>query len=98
MARDRYGIKIDRPTAKRLFEAGRYVEQQPRSRVAPPSGPFEFAGMATLKVTTACNPMTGSTPGANGRGKLQQFDRTSYSDAASTVYPILNCTAKTVTT
>jgi hypothetical protein len=96
MGRDRHGIKIDRPTARRLFEAGRYVEQQPRSRVSPPSGPVDFGGSTMVKVTTALNPMSGSTPGANGRGKIQSLVGGSYADASSTVYPVLNDSEKTV--
>lgn len=52
--------------------------------------------LTMLKVTTAGNAMSGSTPGANGRGKIQQFNGTSYSDLNSTIHPFLNDSEKIV--
>jgi hypothetical protein len=96
VARDRYGIKFSKSAVKRLGETTRYVEQQPRNQVAPPAGGNNFGGVMTLLVTTALNPMSGATPGANGRGKIQKLVSGSYSDFSTTVFPILNDTEKTV--
>jgi len=96
MSRDRYGIKFTPSAAKRVAQVARYVEQQPRSRAPDPSPPVIFGGLTVLHVTTACDPMSGATPGKAGRGKIQKFDGTSYSDLSSTAYPIINDTEKTV--
>jgi hypothetical protein len=97
MAMDnRRGVKLSPSAARRLIDAGRFVEQQPRSKAPQIAGPADFGGGVMLVVTTACNPMSGATPGKNGRGKIQKFDGTSYSDFSSTVYPIHNDTEKTV--
>lgn len=92
----RKGVKIAPNAAKRIIEAARYIEQQPRNSVAPQGPPVDFAGITIVHLTVACNPMSGVTPGANGRGKIQQFNGTSYSDLSTTVYPILNDIAKTI--
>ncbi len=96
MSRDRYGVKFTKSAARRLAESARYVEQQPRNRAPTLRGPSEFAGPVMLKVTTALGPMSGGTPGAGGRGKIQKFDGTAYTDLSTDVYPILNDTEKTV--
>lgn len=97
MPPNRYnGVKISPTAAKRIFAASRFIEQQPRSKAPGIAGPVDFGGAVMLHVTTACNPMSGASPGVNGRGKIQQFNGTSYSDLSSTVYPIINDTEKTV--
>jgi hypothetical protein len=90
------GVRIDPNAVKRIVTAARYVEQLQRNPVPVPAGPAEYGGLTTLIVTTACNPMSGATPGANGRGKVQKLVSGSYSDHSSDVYPILNDTEKAV--
>jgi hypothetical protein len=85
----RQGVKLSRAAAKRLFEAGRYVEQQPRSTAENIDGAVAFGGSAMLLTTTAVTQMSGAVPGT-GMGKLQQFDGMKYSDLKATAYPILN--------
>ena len=91
-----YG-RIDKNTAKRVFEGTRYIEQQPRSKIERISGPTDFGGITYLKVTTAVNPLSGSTVGHLGRGKIQVMNQSTFalSDASTTVYPILNPTTST---
>lgn len=96
MGRDRYGIKFTKATVRRIAESTRYVEQAPRNQAPTLGGPNEFAGGIMVVVTTALDPISGATPGKAGRGKIQQFDGTTYSDLSTTVYPILNDTEKTV--
>jgi hypothetical protein len=92
----RNSVKLSATAARRLIRVGRHVEQQPRSTPPQLAGPTDFGGAVMLLVTTALNPMSGATPGQNGRGKIQKFDGTTYSDLSSTVYPIHNDTEKTV--
>jgi hypothetical protein len=94
---NRKGVKLAPSAARRLIEAGRFVEQQPRSRAQQIAGPTDFGGAVILLVTTPLNPMSGAIPGGNGRGKIQQLSgATGYTDLSSTVYPIVNDTEKTV--
>jgi hypothetical protein len=91
------GVKFEPSAAKRVIEASRFVEQQPRSKVSPGSGPADFGGAVILLVTVPLNPMVGAIPGGNGRGKIQQLSgATGYTDLSTTVYPIVNDTEKTV--
>lgn len=90
------GVKIEWNTAKKILDAQQYVEKQPRRKALPPTPPFQYGGSIMMLVTTALNPMSSATPGKNGRGKIQKFNGTSYSDLSSTVYPIHNDTEKTV--
>lgn len=92
MARDNSGVKLSRSAARRLIDAGRYVEQQPRSSAPEIGGPVAFGGSAMLLTTTTLPRASApNTPGV-GSGKLQQFNGTSYSDLSTTAYPILNDT------
>jgi hypothetical protein len=85
------GVKLSKSTARRLIDAGRYVEQQPRSVAPALDGPVHFGGAVMLYTTTQLTRMSGATPGT-GMGKIQQFNGTSYSDLSATQYPILNDT------
>jgi hypothetical protein len=98
MGRDRFGVKYSfgKSAARRLADAARFVEQQPRNRAPDPTPPVQFAGLAILVVTVACNPRSGNTPGSNGRGKIQKLPGSSYSDHSSTAVPILNDFDKTL--
>jgi hypothetical protein len=96
MSRDRYGIKFNPTTVRRIAEVTRYTEQQPRSQAPQLAGPVDFGGSTMLLVTTALNPMSGPTPGQNGRGKIQTLIGTSYADFSSTVFPIVNDSTETV--
>jgi hypothetical protein len=96
MYRDQ-GVKINRASARRVFEVGRYIEQQPRSSAPVIAGP-DPTGVATMVLTTTqVTRGSGATPGA-GSGKIQKFNGTSYSDLSSKVYPILNDTTALVAT
>jgi hypothetical protein len=88
--------EFDERSCQRIVNAVRFVEGQPRNVPLDAVGPRSGFGLVNLHVTTACNPMTGATPGANGRGKIQKFDGTTYSDLSTDVYPIINDTEKTV--
>jgi hypothetical protein len=90
------GVKLERTTARRVLDATRYVEQQKRSKIDRIHSPVDFGGSTMLLVTTALNPMSGPTPGQNGRGKIQMLVGTSYADSSSTVFPIVNDTTNTV--
>jgi hypothetical protein len=90
------GVRYSKSAAKRIAVATRFVEQQPRSQVAPAAGPVDFAGITMILLTVACSPISGATPSQNGRGKIQSLVSGSYVDLASTVYPIVNDIANTI--
>ncbi len=99
MVRKDTGVKLGRSTARRLLDAGRYVEQQPRNAVPAPSGPVDFAGATVLLTTTvitrATVASTSLTPGT-GSAKVQKWDGAKFVDAGLPAYPILNTTTSQI--
>ena len=92
MVRKDMGVKLQKSAAKRLLEAGRYVEQQPRNSVPVPAGPADYGGGIVVLLTTNLGRMSGATPGT-GSGKIQKKVSGVYSDLAATTYPVVNDTS-----
>lgn len=88
---------FDESSARRIGAAVRNHERNPNRKNPRGTAPRNFGGAAMLLTTTTITRGSGATPGT-GSGKLQQFNGTSYSDLASTVYPILNDTTALVAT